>query len=194
METVDPQLANTAVSTTVVSDVGIVVERAMYWPDISQGWQEAHNSFGVTETGLRWGVADGRIGGPRAHQTYILLANPNPVPAEVEVTFLKSGGTPCRARYTLAPTSRVNIWANGDVPELGEGTFSAEVRVLNYQPIAVEKALYWNAEGVRLGRRHERHGDPAAAAVAGRTWRGCLQPTGQCCDPLFAQTRVATLS
>ncbi len=69
----------------------------MYWPDISQGWIEAHNSFGVTETALRWGLADGRIGGPRAHQTYILLANPNPVPAEVEVTFLKSGAHRCRA-------------------------------------------------------------------------------------------------
>jgi subtilisin-like proprotein convertase family protein len=147
VETVDPQLANAAVSTTVVSDIGIVAERAMYWPDISQGWVEAHNSFGVTETGLRWGIADGRIGGPREHQTYILLANPNPVPAEIEVTFLKSGANTSRS-YTLEPTSRVNIWANGDVPELGEGTFSADIRVVNYQPIAVEKALYWNAEGV----------------------------------------------
>jgi hypothetical protein len=147
VETVDPQLANTAVSTTITSDVGIVAERAMYWPDISQGWIEAHNSFGVTETGLRWGVADGRIGGPRAHQTYILLANPNPAPAEVDVTFLKSGVTVSRS-YTLQPTSRVNIWVNGDVPELGQGTFSADIRVGNFQPIAVEKALYWDAEGV----------------------------------------------
>jgi hypothetical protein len=148
VETVAAQLANTAVSTTIVSDIPIVAERAMYWPDISQGWIEAHNSFGVTETGLRWGVADGRIGGPRAHQTYILLANPNPVPAEVEVTFLKPGGITIPRTYTLEPTSRVNIWANGDVPELGEGTFSADIRVVNFQPIAVEKALYWDAEGV----------------------------------------------
>ena len=34
---------------------------------------------------------------------------------------------------------------NNDVPELGDGNFSADVQVLNYQPIAVEKALYWNA-------------------------------------------------
>ena len=148
VETVAPQLANTAVSTTITSDVGIVAERAMYWPDISQGWAESHNSFGVTETALRWAVADGRIGGPRQHQTYILLANPNPVPAEVEVTFLRSGGATVSRSYTLAPTSRVNIWANGDVPELGEETFSADIRVLNYQPIAVEKALYWDSEGV----------------------------------------------
>jgi subtilisin-like proprotein convertase family protein len=149
VETEHPRLANAAVSTTVTSDVGIVVERAMYWPDISQGWQEAHNSFGVTETALRWGLADGRIGGPRAYTTYVLLANPNPVAAEVSVRFLRpDGGAPVMRGYTLAPTSRLNIWVNNDVPELGEGAFSAEVQVLNYQPIAVEKALYWNSEGL----------------------------------------------
>jgi hypothetical protein len=144
VETVAPQLLNAAVSTTITSDVEIVAERAMYWPDISQGWQEAHNSFGVTDPGLRWGVADGRIGGARAYQTYVLLANPNPAPAEVVVRFLKNGVGTVR-NYTLNPTSRLNIWVNTDVPELGDGNFSADVQVLNYQPIAVEKALYWNA-------------------------------------------------
>ena len=76
--------------------------------DIAAGWQEAHNSFGVTEAGLRWGVADGRIGGPRDYQTYILLANPNPAPAEVQVRFLKAGVSATRT-YTLPPTSRLNI-------------------------------------------------------------------------------------
>ena len=144
VETEDPQLANADVSTTVTSDIGIVVERAMYWPNIAQGWREAHNSFGVTASSLRWGLADGRIGGARAFQTFILLANPNPLPAEVLVRFLKGGSTVTRT-YTLNPSSRQSIYVNADVPELGEGTFSADVQVLNYQPIAVEKALYWNA-------------------------------------------------
>jgi hypothetical protein len=143
VETVDPQLADTAVSTTLVSDRPIVVERAMYWPDITLGWQEAHNSFGLTEAGLRWGVADGRIGGARDFQTYILLSNPNPVAAEVQVRFIKASGVEIR-NYTLQPTSRYNINAGAEVPELGAGVFSAEVRVMNYQPIAVEKAMYWN--------------------------------------------------
>jgi hypothetical protein len=147
LETVDPQLADTAVSTMLVSDRSIVVERAMYWPDITLGWQEAHNSFGLTETGLRWGVADGRIGGARDFQTYILLANPNPVAAEVEVRFMKQQSHVEIRNYTLTPTSRWNINAAADVPELGAGVFSAEVRVLNYQPIAVEKAMYWNDTG-----------------------------------------------
>jgi subtilisin-like proprotein convertase family protein len=147
VETVDPRLANVPVSTTVVSNFEIVAERAMYWPDISVGWQEAHNSFGITETGLRWGIADGRIGGDRQHETYLLLANPNPVPAEISVRFLKPGLIVTRT-YVLNPTSRRNILVSQDVPELGAGTFGADVRVLNYQPIAVEKALYWNADGV----------------------------------------------
>lgn len=96
VETVSPLLANTPVSTMISADRGIIVERAMYWPDIAQGWQEAHNSFG-------------------------------------------------------APTSRLNVQASL-VPGLGEGFFSADVRVLNYQPIAVEKATYWNAEGVVWAR------------------------------------------
>jgi hypothetical protein len=141
--TVDARLASADVSTTIVSDIGIVAERAMYWPNRGGGWHEGHNSFGITETGLRWGLADGRLGGPRGHQTFILLANPNPYPAEVRVRFLKPGLISTRT-YTLNPHSRQNILAN-EIPELGEGTFGADVEVLNYQPIAVEKALYWNS-------------------------------------------------
>jgi hypothetical protein len=142
---VDDRLVNAAVSTTIRSDIGIVAERAMYWP--SGNWQEAHNSFGVTDAGLRWAVADGRIGGTRSYTTYILLANPNPAPAEVQVRFIKAGVTATRS-YTLPPTSRVNIEPRVDVPELGNGVFSAEIEVLNFQPIAVEKAMYWDASGV----------------------------------------------
>ena len=145
VETVDARLANTPVSTTIDSDAGIIAERSMYWPDISLGWREAHNSIGVTEAALRWGVADGRLGGARGYATYILLANPNAAAAEVEVSFLKGGVRGPAQTYVLPPTSRHNVWVNNDFPTLGEGLFSAEVRVLNYQPIVVEKAMYWNS-------------------------------------------------
>jgi len=48
-------------------------------------------------------------------------------------------------QYTLQPTSRLNVWTSQDAPEIGEGVFTVEVEVLNYVPIAVEKAMYWNA-------------------------------------------------
>jgi hypothetical protein len=145
VETVDARLANTPVSTTIVSDVGIIAERSMYWPDISLGWREAHNSVGVTDTALRWGVADGRIGGTRGYATYILLSNPNAAAAEVHVSFLKGGVRRPAQTFVLPPTSRHNIWVNNDFPALGDGLFSAEIQVLNYQPIVVEKAMYWNS-------------------------------------------------
>jgi len=145
VETVDPKLANVAVSTTITSDVGIIVERSMYWPDISIGWREAHNSVGVTDARLRWAISDGRLGGARAYQTYILLANPNSTPAEVLVRLLRAGQAPVTKTYTLLPTSRLNIGPDVTGPLLGEGVFSADIQVLNYQPIVVEKAMYWNS-------------------------------------------------
>jgi subtilisin-like proprotein convertase family protein len=143
VETVDQRLRNADVSTIVTSDVGIIVERSMYWPDISLGWKEAHNSPGVVDPALRWGVSDIRVGGTRAYETFILLANPNAAPAEVQVRLLKQGAAPIVQSYTLPPTSRTNIRP----VDLGAtaGTYSAEVQVLNFQGIVVEKAMYWNS-------------------------------------------------
>src|SRR5262249_13384140 len=140
VETVDPRLANAAVSTIVDSPIGIVVERSMYWPDISIGWREAHNSPRVVDPALRWGVADVRVGGPRHYQTSILLPNPNNPTAEVELRLLRPGAAPIVQAYTLRPTSRTTVLAQS---LLGPGTYSAEVQSLNSQPIVVEKAMYW---------------------------------------------------
>ena len=74
--TEDPMLANAAVSTTVTADQPVVAERAMYWPGTPATWAEAHNSFGATTLGTKWGLAEGRVGMAQAFQTYILLANP----------------------------------------------------------------------------------------------------------------------
>ena len=148
VETVDPLLANTAVSTTVTSDRGIVVERAMYWPDFSLGWLEAHDSFGVTEPGLFWAIGGGRVGGAESFETYLLLANPNPVPAEVDVVFVRMDETTAVRSYVLPPTSRRTIAVSSEVPEMVPGDFGAVMAVRNYQPIAVEKAMYWNSGSV----------------------------------------------
>jgi subtilisin-like proprotein convertase family protein len=140
-----PALANAAVSTVLTSDVGIIVERSMYWPDISIGWREAHNSPAVGDTALRWGVSDIRVGGPRDYQTFILLANPGDFPAEVQVRLMTPGAALLTQTYTLPPTSRTNVVPSDFGAGVTAGTYSAEVQVLNYQGIVVEKAMYWNA-------------------------------------------------
>lgn len=146
VDAVDPLLANTSVSTVVTANAPVIVERAMYWP---QGrWGEAHNSFGVTATAPRWGLAEGRVGGPRGYETYILLANPNDeVAVDVTVTFLLANGAPIVRTYTVGPSSRFNINVGGRVPELDGQSFGTTIAVANNVPIAVERAMYWHAGG-----------------------------------------------
>jgi hypothetical protein len=142
----DPRLANTAVSVTVDADLPIVSERAMYWP--AAFWQEAHNSFGQTETATRWGVAEGCQGGPRAHDTYILVANPSSAPARVRVTFLREQGSPIVKEFDVAPTSRFNVSVGAVGRELSGECFGAVVESVNGVGLAVERAVYWDARGV----------------------------------------------
>ena len=147
VEAQDPRLAHAAVSTTVRSSIPVVSERAMYWPGTPATWTEAHNSFGIAAPGTKWGLAEGRSGGPEGFETYILLANPGAIGAEVRVTFLRSSGSPIARRFSVGPTSRFNIDVNRDVPELAGQTFGALIESTNGVPIVVERAMYWDALG-----------------------------------------------
>jgi hypothetical protein len=138
-------LRRAELSTTVDASVPIVAERAMYWPGNFTTWAEAHNSFGVTETATQWGLAEGRVGGPRQYATFILLANPNDAPARVQLKYLRKPGSPPVVReIVVAGHSRLNEWANA-VPELADEEFG--VLIVSDLPIAVERAMYWNAPG-----------------------------------------------
>jgi hypothetical protein len=146
-----PALADAAVSTQVVSSQPILVERSQYWPNPPTNWYEAHNSFGVTALGTQWGLAEGRIGnvdGFSNAQTYILLANPGATAANVTITFLRDiGGVPVTKMFSVAPMSRFNVTVGPGtaVPELMNEHFGA--LVTSDQPIAVERAVYWDAIG-----------------------------------------------
>jgi hypothetical protein len=144
----DPSLAATSVATRVTSDVGVVVERSMYWPFDPASWQEAHNAFGVTETGLRWGLAEGRVGGPFAYQTFVLVANPGTTAANLTVTFLRTSGAPVSKTFTVAAGARLTITTGPGsmVPELTDEEFGTVVA--SDQPIFVERALYSNANNI----------------------------------------------
>jgi hypothetical protein len=60
--------------------------------------------------------------------------------------FMRPGES-AALRYTLRPTSRLNVRPNDAVPELGDQRFSGVITSTNFQPIVVEKAM-WNAGGV----------------------------------------------
>jgi Ca2+-binding RTX toxin-like protein len=148
MEIESPLLANAAASTTVTASQPIVVERAMYWPGNGLEWSEAHNSFGVTGTSTKWGLAEGRVGSDKAFVTFILLANPSTTTAaQVRITYLRATGAPIVKTYTVNPTSRFNIDVNSRVPELVNESFGALIEVTNGVGIVVERSLYNNALG-----------------------------------------------
>jgi hypothetical protein len=143
----DARLHNAAVSTVVTSNVPIIAERSMYWPGAAQPWGEGHNSFGVTESATKWGLAEGRTGGPLNYHSYILLANPQTTAANVTITYLREGGAaPVVHTYTVPPTSRFTI-DSASVPELHDEMFGAVIEVTNNQPIIVERSMYWDSNG-----------------------------------------------
>jgi hypothetical protein len=148
LATEDPSLAATSVATRVTSDVGIVVERSMYWPMTPAAWNEASNAFGVTETTRRWGLAEGRVGGPFAFQTYVLLANPDTTEAVVLATFLRTSGTAVPKSFVVPAGGRLTITTGPGsmVPELADESFG--VVLTADRPVFAERALYSNANGV----------------------------------------------
>ena len=144
----DASLRATSVATRITSDVGIVVERAMYWPFDPGRWQEAHNAFGVTSTSRRWGLAEGRVGGSAGFQTFVLLANPDVAAATVTATFLRTTGAPVVKTFVVQPDARLTVTTGPGsmVPELANESFG--VSLVADRPIFVEHAVYSNANGV----------------------------------------------
>jgi Ca2+-binding RTX toxin-like protein len=143
-----PSLANAAVATRVTSTQPILVERAQYWPGPASSWYEAHNSFGATSLSTKWGLAEGRVGGPEAYQTYILLANSNNTASDVRITYLRTNGGTVVKTYRVQPTSRLNVQVNSLVPELTNESFGAVIEVTSGPGIFVERALYSDRNGV----------------------------------------------
>jgi alpha-tubulin suppressor-like RCC1 family protein/Tol biopolymer transport system component len=149
----DARLADTAVSTTIrsLNDVPVVVERAMWWPGTFSEWHEAHNSPGATVTGTTWAMAEGEVGGARAVETYVLLANTSSTAGTVKVTLLFEDGVADERTFTVAGNSRFNVDVGHEFPSASGKRFGAVVESLGATPaqIVVERAMYWNALGQR---------------------------------------------
>jgi hypothetical protein len=140
-------LSNTAVSTSLLSNVPVIAERSMWWPDGQ--WYEAHNTAGAQSRGTRWAIAEGEFGGPRNAQTFLLVANDGATPANIRVTVMTDSGVaipwpsatttfavPARSRYTVAVDSAT-------FPNLPR-RFGAVIESINAQPIVVERSNYYN--------------------------------------------------
>jgi hypothetical protein len=146
IEQEDASLASVPVATTVAAQLPIIVERSQYWPDPAPQWYEAHNSFGTTGLAEKWGLAEGRVGGDDNAQTYILIASPGNA-TTVKVIFLRENAVPVQKTFDVGFNERFNIAVGGpQVPEITNERFG--VLIESQSPIAVERALYWDAGGV----------------------------------------------
>jgi hypothetical protein len=157
VDAVDPALAATSVATSIVSTngVGVIVERAMYWPGpqlTAAFWHEAHNSPGATETGTLWALADGETGGPPVSTTtYYLIANTSPFAGTVKVSLLfENGEPPAERTFTVPANARLTVSVPTDFPVSAGRGYGALIESLGPAPaqIVVERAMYSNAEGV----------------------------------------------
>ena len=149
-----PLLADAAVSTTITSTNGvpIIVERAMWWPGPTAAtWYEAHNSPGSTETGVKWAMAEGELGGDASVETYILIANTSAVPGTGRVTLVFEDGSPAVSKDIALPAnSRTNVAVAAEFEAAAGKVFGAIVESVGTTParIVVERAVYYNADGV----------------------------------------------
>ena len=114
---------------------------------------EAHNSAGPTATGTKWAVASGEVGGARAYDTYLLVANTSGHAGSATVTLMLEDGSSQVKTYTLPPLSRTNVAVGPDFGAAVAGRrFGAVIESTGDTPaqIVVERAMYSSAGGVAL--------------------------------------------
>jgi uncharacterized repeat protein (TIGR01451 family) len=146
-------LDNVAVSSSVTSDLPIIVERTMWWPSpaISANyWTEAHNSPGATTTGTKWALAEGEVGGSDATETYILIANTSAFAGTAHVTLYFEDASSVQRDFVLPARSRITVNASGDFPQSVNRRFGAVVESVGdpAAQIVVERAMYTSPGGV----------------------------------------------
>jgi len=119
---------------TTASGVPIYVERTMYW----NGHRGGHNAGGVEAPATTWYLAEGATS--NFFSTFILLVNPNPTAATVNVRLLSDDGPPADFPYTLAANSRLTIPVNA-LPQFRGANFGTVITAS--QPVFAERAMYW---------------------------------------------------
>ncbi len=147
----DPGLADTPVSVKVEStnNVPVIVERSMWWVGSKRTWTEGHNAFGTTRTAPRWLMAEGETGGPRAINTFVLVANTSAADANVRVTMLPESGEEESVTYAVGANRRFTVPVASAFPSSDGKRYSILVESLNPSTagaLVVERATYWNTD------------------------------------------------
>jgi hypothetical protein len=138
-----PELAAADVGASILSNLPIVVERAMYSTRPGQpAFAAGHGGAGVTAPAPRWFFAEGATG--NFFDLYVLIANPNDTASNVKVTYLLGNGSDSFSKtYTVGARTRKTLSIKDEDPRLLDTAVSMIVESTNNQPLVVERAMWW---------------------------------------------------
>jgi uncharacterized repeat protein (TIGR01451 family) len=165
----DPSLAALAsaeLSAVIESTNGvpIIAERAMYLDQPGRPLGAGHESAGVTAPATQWFLAEGATGA--YFDLFLLVANPNPQKAEIQVDYLLASGQVLTKQYSVNGNSRFNIWVDLEDPLLADAAVSSRVVSTNAVPIIVERAMWW--PGPTSNTWQEAHNSPGETTTGTR--------------------------
>ena len=120
-------------SIKVEGTIPVIPERAVY----RNNRREGHDSIGTTSPATDYYLAEGTTAW--GFTTYVLLQNPNPVPADVTITYMTPAGPSEQPAFQMPANSRETIRVNDVLPDKDVST-----QVHGSQPIIAERAMYWD--------------------------------------------------
>ncbi len=156
-----PGLGQASFGMAVEATSPIVAERTMYFTAQGTAAKGGHESSGVAAPATKWYLAEGQTGDVFAE--YLLLSNPNVLPATATVNYLTSAGTSVTRKYQLEPTSRMTVTVNEE-PGLENAEVAAVITAT--LPIVAERSMYWPGS---WGQWYEGHNSAAMPAL-GTKW------------------------
>lgn len=121
-------------SVLVTADLPVITERSMY----RNNRREGSCSIGTPSPSSSFYLAEGTSGW--GFMTYVLIVNPNPMPASVTVTYMTARGPVEQKPFEMPASSRKTLRVNDVLP--GKD-FSVQVN--SDLPIVAERAMYWGA-------------------------------------------------
>ncbi len=139
----DADLSGSPFGITIESDLEVAVDRTMRW-DATTGEYGAHAETASPRLSSTWYFAEGAT--HSRFNLFYLITNPNAVPADVDVTYLRPAPlAPVTRTYRVLPASRYTVWVDFEDPGLAATDVAARVTTDPATPVVVERAMYWDS-------------------------------------------------
>jgi hypothetical protein len=141
----DLLLLFSSMGAAISSDVPIVAERSMYLSSLFEVFTAGAAGAGSPQLATEWIFAEGSPGG--FFDEFLLLANPNPSPTTLSVTYRRADGVSATAAYAVPGQGRTTVWVNHEMatnPALAPVANSAISMVVSARvKIVAERTMWW---------------------------------------------------